>query len=1031
MTEVLDETLTAADLEAAVPALVDAGHRELVPSQREQQAGRARPAFRAAAVPQQQLDRGAAFRAYFQRLDPRTMTGGHSVVPLFLIVLTGSFGAIEGQLGLLIPEIQHDLGISIVTLTTMFSVLVVLSTLLGPIAGYMGDRVPRVRMLVVSNAGYGIGTILMTLVRSPLSFFGLQAARNVISAPSFPITTPLLSDFYPPETRGRIFSFQSVVTNAAGFIGLALVGVLGDRYGWRSTYVALAVPALVIGFALLFLKEPRRGAMDGGSGLTDVQAPAPGLAETLRICAGVKTLRRLWYAQPMLAFGGGGIYIILFLYLFQNFHMSVSSRAGITALASVATIVGLVVFAPVIDTLMSYRPGRILSLIGVLLIIDMALYLSMSAIPYAPYVVGVIFILALINAPTGPASAAIETSVIPARVRTLGMQLKPLFGLIGFAFVPVLGAVAQNIGFAAAFALTAPFYLIGGLLTISAGAQVEPDLRAARAANQAAEEAARHRRGESKKFLICRDVDVAYDGVQVLFHVDFDIEEGELVALLGTNGAGKSTLLRAVTGLTEASNGAIFLGGDDITHLPPYEVARRGVVLMPGGRGVLPGMTVAENLDLADWVGGKDTATRRRRVLDEFFPTLKARLSQKAGSLSGGEQQMLALAQAFIMDARLLLIDELSLGLAPAVVEQLLTVLREIRAGGTTVLMVEQSVELALRVADRAVFMEKGEVRFSGPASDLRGRQDLLRSVFLRGGGGATGQLSSRGGPRSIGREVEVVLEARGVATSYGGVRALDDVSLTVRRNEVVGIIGPNGAGKTTLFDALSGFLSLDAGEVVFAGKDVSLLAPDARARMGLTRAFQDSTLFPTLTVRETLMASLEKVVRARFAVMTATWTPAARQGETLLRRRANRLIEMFGLEPFADRFVVELSTGTRRILGMAVVVATEPEVVLLDEPSSGLAQTETEELGPLLKRVQSETGCGLVVIEHDMKLIRSVSDRLVAMDLGRVLLSGVPDDVLSDDRVVTAYLGGAAQGASGAQPNKQDREREGAAKEE
>jgi branched-chain amino acid transport system ATP-binding protein len=503
-----------------------------------------------------------------------------------------------------------------------------------------------------------------------------------------------------------------------------------------------------------------------------------------------------------------------------------------------------------------------------------------------------------------------------------------------------------------------------------------------------------------------------------------------LVALLGTNGAGKSTLLRAITGLTEASNGAIFLGGDDITHVPPYEVARRGVVLMPGGRGVFPGMTVAENLDLADWVGGKHTVARRRRVLDEFFPSLKARLGQKAGSLSGGEQQMLALAQAFIMDARLLLIDELSLGLAPAVVEQLLAVLKEIRASGTTVLMVEQSVELALRIADRAVFMEKGEVRFSGPATDLRGRQDLLRSVFLRGGSGGSGPMSARTGASLAGRD-DVVLEARAVATSYGGVRALEDVSLTVHRNEVVGIIGPNGAGKTTLFDALSGFLRLDAGQVIFAGKDVSLLAPDARARMGLTRAFQDSTLFPTLTVRETLMASLEKVVRARFAVMTATWTPAARQGETLLRRRADRLMEMFGLEPFADRFVVELSTGTRRILGMAVVVATEPDVVLLDEPSSGLAQTETEELGPLLRRVQLETGCGLVVIEHDMKLIQSVSDRLVAMDLGRVLLSGAPDEVLADHRVVSAYLGGAATNGAEAQTVASGQARKGAEKEE
>jgi len=993
----------------AIADEVAAAPRRLIPSVREQLAGKPKPDYVGGGNVVAERARGEAFRDYTRRLDPRTFTGGQSPWPLLLIVITGSFGAIEGQLSILYPEMRRDLGISLVLFVTIFSAVTIFSQLLAPVAGYLGDRLPRTRMLVVGNAGFGIGTILMSTVHSSLSFFGIQIARNTISAPNFPITTPLLADYYPPDSRGRVLSFQSLVTITAGLVGLALVGVLGERLGWRPTYVALAIPSLVVGTALIFLKEPRRGQMDGAPAVEGLEEPPPvGVAETLRICAGIKTLRRLWYAQPMVVFGAGGIYTILLFYMADTLHFSIGTRAFVSGVTTVGSILGLFLFAPLIDSLMSYRPGRVLTLIGVLLAVDMVAFLLMAVFAVPIIVFGLLFTVALVNAPTAAASGAIESTIIPARVRTLGMQLKGLFGLVGLAFIPVVAAIEQNIGFAAAMVITAPVFVVGAILTISAGGQVENDRRAARAANAAAEEAAKHRRGESRKVLICRDVDVEYDGVQVLFHVDFDVDQGELVALLGTNGAGKSTLLRAITGLTEASNGAIFFDGDDITHTPPYDIARRGVVLMPGGRGVFPGMTVAENLALADWLArdADSVAARRRRVLDDFFPVLKQRLNQKAGSLSGGEQQMLSLAQAFVMEARLLLIDELSLGLAPAVVEQLLGVLQEIRAAGTTVLMVEQSVELALRVADRAVFMEKGEVRFSGPAAELRTRQDLLRSVFLRGGAQGSTVPAGAGPRRATGTAPDIALEVKGLSSSYGGVKALDGVSLHVARGEVLGLIGPNGAGKTTLFDAISGFVSADTGQVQLAGRDITLWSPDARARAGLTRAFQDSTLFPTMTVRETLVTALEKLVRARYAVMTATWLPATRHGETLLARRADRLIETFNLQAFADRFVVELSTGTRRVLGMAVVAATEPEVILLDEPSSGLAQTETQEMGPLLSRLQQETGAALLVIEHDMKLISAVSDRLVAMDLGRVITEGSPTEVLSDDRVAAAYLG-------------------------
>jgi ABC-type branched-subunit amino acid transport system ATPase component len=230
-------------------------------------------------------------------------------------------------------------------------------------------------------------------------------------------------------------------------------------------------------------------------------------------------------------------------------------------------------------------------------------------------------------------------------------------------------------------------------------------------------------------------VNASYGPIQVLFDVDLEVGDGEIVALLGTNGAGKTTILRVISGVLPPSSGEVRWDGDSIRALRPSEIVRRGVVQMPGGRGVFPGMTVEENLEISGYLYGRDRARLRRAVRRalELFPALADRRNQVAGSMSGGQQQMLTLAKTFVMDPRLLLIDELSLGLAPLVVEDLLETVRRVNAQGVAVLLVDQHVDLALDVASRAYFLERGEVRFSGPAEDLRGRDDLLRSVFLRG----------------------------------------------------------------------------------------------------------------------------------------------------------------------------------------------------------------------------------------------------------------------------------------------------------
>ncbi|HEX2029976.1 MAG TPA: ABC transporter ATP-binding protein [Actinomycetota bacterium] len=231
------------------------------------------------------------------------------------------------------------------------------------------------------------------------------------------------------------------------------------------------------------------------------------------------------------------------------------------------------------------------------------------------------------------------------------------------------------------------------------------------------------------------NVHAYYGPVHVLFGVDLEVRDGEIIALLGTNGAGKTTILRVISGVIPAAHGQVRWRKRPMRGLRPADIVKLGIVQMPGGRGVFPGMTVEENLELGGFLYGRDKARRRAAVerVYELFPMLRDRRRQVAGTLSGGQQQMLTLAKSFVMQPRLLLIDELSLGLAPVVVEELLETVRRLNREGVAILLVDQHVDLALDVASRAYFIERGEIRFSGPAEDLRGRDDLLRSVFLRG----------------------------------------------------------------------------------------------------------------------------------------------------------------------------------------------------------------------------------------------------------------------------------------------------------
>jgi branched-chain amino acid transport system ATP-binding protein len=306
--------------------------------------------------------------------------------------------------------------------------------------------------------------------------------------------------------------------------------------------------------------------------------------------------------------------------------------------------------------------------------------------------------------------------------------------------------------------------------------------------------------------------------------------------------------------------------------------------------------------------------------------------------------------------------------------------------------------------------MEKGQVRFEGPTADLLAREDVLRSVFLDRAGKTMGAGKASTRARKAAAEHVARPEAlavRNLSHRFGGISAVNDVTFTLHEGEILGLIGPNGAGKTTIFDIISGHLPTQRGHIMLAGKDISEWAPDRRAAAGLGRSFQDARIFPSLTVAENIALGLERHIEVRDHVSALFATPAMRESEMDVAFTVDDLIELMGLGAFRDKFVAELSTGSRRIVDLAMSIAHDPAVLLLDEPSSGIAQKETEALGPLLRRIREETGCAMLVIEHDMPLITSLSDSIVALDLGTVLVQGTPRQVLADERVVAAYLGG------------------------
>jgi len=310
---------------------------------------------------------------------------------------------------------------------------------------------------------------------------------------------------------------------------------------------------------------------------------------------------------------------------------------------------------------------------------------------------------------------------------------------------------------------------------------------------------------------------------------------------------------------------------------------------------------------------------------------------------------------------------------------------------------------LRIRIADllaRAAGIDPAQARFADAGGEAADRG--IRMLDLRGLPAVTGSTRS---PiyEAPGPGTPAILQIRALSKSYGGVKAVVDVDLTVRQGEILGIIGPNGAGKTTVFEMVAGYVKPDAGAVLFAGRDVTSRSPESRASMGLVRSFQSARLFPTMTVLDTVAVAEEARHRTR---ITSSLLGLGR-AEKAKYAQARDLIDVMGLGALAYKPVGQLSTGMRRMVELTALLALDPTVLLLDEPAGGIAQSEGDVLVQLFNTVRRDLGTTLVVIEHDLPLLFRLADRLVAMELGAVIAEGSPQEVRNHPDVIRSYLGG------------------------
>ena len=667
-------------------------------------------------------------------------------MPLALLTVAATLtGTIGNGIGVLGPEIRHSFHLSDAGLGALTFVAAVAQVGWGLPVAVWADRGSRRLVAGVTLIAFAAIVPVMALAHNVWPFAFLYMAAAVGYGTGNTVHNAYLADAYPTSGRARIFAWHNLADPLSQTLGILVMGyVAAATHNWRWALL-VAVLGVPVGFAILFLREPERGANESSFILK-----AAGMDTTSQLQAGPKVLlgsavtrllriKSLYYqlvAVAILGFAGTGIPLFGSLYYQRRWNLSVAHRADVYSIIGLSAFLGLPIAFSVGDRLFRRAPQRPLVLAGASITVYGGLF-TMSL--YMPHLWMVVTLQFLAQAAIAPLSIAIFQTLAataPAEMRAICFGMFGVYSLVfgGFAGAVLLGAISDaSHSVTTALTLIGPVCAVGGLLLVIGSRHVRRDITLViEDVLERYAEGERRRSGVAIPALQIHNLDFFYDNQQVLFDLNLEVPEGEILALLGTNGAGKSTLLRAVAGLDHPHRGVVRIFGTNCTYLEPEQILDLGAALLVGGKMTFPGLSVRENLV----IGGH--SMRRERpapaALDEavgLFPELAALLERPAGALSGGEQQMLALARVLMTRPRLLMIDELAFGLAPMTVERLMGIVRRVNDDGATVVVVEQSVDRAATLARRAVFLERGEVRFDGSIDDLLGRPDLLRPVFL------------------------------------------------------------------------------------------------------------------------------------------------------------------------------------------------------------------------------------------------------------------------------------------------------------
>jgi ABC-type branched-subunit amino acid transport system ATPase component/MFS family permease len=688
-------------------------------------------------------------------LRPILREHGLTIYPLVALGLLGVVDVFQSEaFTIMTPEISRALGLSLGAIAGART-LAFLATILAPLpmAALSQSRGRRALLCVVTGIAWSLITIFTGFATSLLALILVLVLDGLSTGSVAALHAPLLTDSYPPTARVRVLSLYSALSTMGRVASPLVVSLLAGPLDltWRGVFIALGLISTASALLALGLKDPGPGTFDTEAlraqeheSITgehvEVEAAGDvelGFFEIIRRVLLIPTVKRIAVGYLCL-----GILLIPFgtflsTYLDQTWGLGPDERGYFFAGTAGFSILALVAFGSQAERVFAQDPARILTLSGVALAGAVA-FIATGAIMPTFWLVCVMFAIGQsLVAVLTPGLMSALLSIMDARYRPHAAAVVGMFAaggsIIGVVF---LSGIDRRFGIGGAiFALIFPGVL-AGLVVASAGKLINRDLdRMIDEVLESEDIRIIKERGGHLPMLACKGVDFSYGQLQVLFDVDFTVDDGEMVALLGTNGAGKSTLLKVVSGIGLPSKGSVRFQGEDITYLDAERRVPLGITQVPGGRAVFGTMDVIENLRAFGYSLRRD----RKRVEEsielclEAFPRLRERRTSLAATLSGGEQQMLGLSKALILQPRLLLIDELSLGLAPVVVGQLLEMVRRINEGGTAVVLVEQSVNIALSLVDHAYFMEKGEMRFDGPAQQLLARDDLLRAVFLEG----------------------------------------------------------------------------------------------------------------------------------------------------------------------------------------------------------------------------------------------------------------------------------------------------------